>query len=111
MNSSTFKGCSNLTSINLPSTINILGVSCFEDCTSLTSINIPSSVVDIRDSCFAGCSNLVDYQLYWTGEDIIVYDSSNMPNNADAIFTIPNGETSNYVAKGYPSAKLQERSV
>ena len=86
-----------------------LGAYTFRQCTGLTSVSIPSSISDYGQACFAGCTNLVDYQLYWTGGNIASYVSMAMPNNTNTIFTIPNGETANYTAQGYPTAKLVER--
>ena len=87
-----------------------LGIGCFMHCTGLTSVTIPNSVTSLGNYCFMSCNSLIDYQLYWTGNNIITYDSNKMPNNTNTVFTIPNGETANYVAKGYPSSKLTERS-
>lgn len=79
-----FRGCSSLTSIEIPSAVTTIeeyafaGCSSleklvfeensqlttirnntFEGCSSLTSIEIPSSVTTIGESAFSGCSNLV----------------------------------------------------
>ena len=106
-----FAYCTSLTSVVIPNSVTRIEESCFEGCTSLTSVTIPDGVVSIGDYCFYNCRSLVDYQLYWTGNNIITYNSNKMPNNSNTVFTIPNGETANYVAKGYPSAKLQEREA
>ena len=60
---SCFKGCSNLTSINLPSSITSLGNYCFRNCSSLTSINLPSNITSLGESCFYGCSSLASIEL------------------------------------------------
>ena len=60
---SCFKGCSNLTSINLPSSITSLGKGCFSGCSSLTSINLPSSITSLGDWCFGFCSSLTSINL------------------------------------------------
>ena len=61
-------------------------------------------VYDVRK-----CSNLIDYELYWTGEDIITYSSNTMPNNTNTFFYIPIGTKTEYINKGYPANKLVER--
>lgn len=58
LGASCFKGCSGLTSINIPSSVTSLGDYCFLDCTCLTSITIPSSVTSLGERCFLGCSGL-----------------------------------------------------
>ena len=104
-----FSGCTTMTSITIPNGVTSLGNGCFYNCMALTSITIPSTVTTIGASCFGYCDK-VNYQLYWTGNNIITYDSSKMPIYSRVTFTIPNGQTANYVAKGYPSDKLVERS-
>ena len=58
LGASSFKGCSGLTSITIPSSVTSLGASCFEDCSGLTSITIPSSVTSLGMSCFQYCCGL-----------------------------------------------------
>ena len=55
---SCFYGCRGLTSITIPSSVTSLGSSCFKDCSGLTSITIPSSVTSLGAECFSGCSGL-----------------------------------------------------
>lgn len=50
-----FAGCTDLTSIIIPSSVTSLGNDCFLDCSSLTSITIPSSVTSLGNECFKGC--------------------------------------------------------
>ena len=88
--------------------ITSLGYSCFSDCSGLTSVIIPNSVTNLGEDCFWSCSGLIDYELYWESSPI-TYDSNKMPNNTNAIFTIPIGTTQLYIDAGYPSAKLRER--
>ena len=58
LGASSFKGCSGLTSITIPSSVTSLGDYCFEWCSGLTSITIPSSVTSLGDHCFSCCSGL-----------------------------------------------------
>jgi len=53
-----FDGCSGLTSINIPEGVTTIGAWAFEGCSDLTSISIPSSVTSIGDAAFYGCSSL-----------------------------------------------------
>lgn len=111
LGSACFNGCTGLTSVIIPNSVVTLRSYCFYRCNNLTSLVIPDSVVTLGSYCFLNCTNLIDYQLYWTGNNIITYNSNKMPNNTNSTFTIPAGETANYVAKGYPSNKLVERST
>ena len=53
--SSTFMGCSGLTSITIPGSVTSINSSAFRGCSGLTSITIPDSVTSIASSVFYGC--------------------------------------------------------
>lgn len=55
---SAFSGCSGLTSISIPESVNSIGNFAFYNCSGLTSISIPSSVTSINLCAFEGCSGL-----------------------------------------------------
>ncbi|MDE5800723.1 MAG: leucine-rich repeat protein, partial [Paramuribaculum sp.] len=55
---STFRGCTNLTSIDFPALITSIGGYAFYGCNSLPSVTIPNSVTTIGNSAFAGCRAL-----------------------------------------------------
>jgi hypothetical protein len=44
-----FKGCSELTSVTIPNSVEWIGLSAFEGCSSLISITIPNSVTRIDE--------------------------------------------------------------
>ena len=58
MGDACFDGCTDLTSITIPSSVTSLGDECFWGCSSLTSITIPSSVTSLGGWCFEECSEL-----------------------------------------------------
>lgn len=51
---------SDLTSVNLPETVEYIGARVFQNCTSLEKILLPDSVVEIGDACFFGCAKLAE---------------------------------------------------
>lgn len=53
-----FDGCSNLTSVSIPSSVTSIGHLAFYECSGLTSINIPNSIISIGNSAFGYCSSL-----------------------------------------------------
>ena len=54
----TFRNQINLTDVNLPPTLTIIGNYAFYGCTSLVNINIPKSIITIGEGAFAYCSLL-----------------------------------------------------
>ena len=104
-----FYGCTSLTSVNLPPKMSSIGEYAFRGCSNLASINIPDSVRSIGTSCFVNCTSLIDYQLYWTGEDIIDRSTAHLINNTNTRYTVPNGTYDLYADKNYPSSKIIER--
>ena len=53
-----FYGCSGLTNFTIPFGVTSIGESAFDRCSGLTSLTIPSSVTSIGDFAFFGCSGL-----------------------------------------------------
>ena len=58
-----FYGCTDLTSIKIPSSVTSLGQGCFQYCTKLTSITIPSSVNSLGDQCFSDCRKITSIKI------------------------------------------------
>lgn len=53
-----FGHCSNLTSVTIPNSVNIIEYGAFWQCSGISSINIPNSVTKIDSDAFYECSNL-----------------------------------------------------
>lgn len=53
-----FRGCTMLTSLVLPTSLEIIYTSSFQNLTSLVSLVIPEGVTDLYPDAFAGCSSL-----------------------------------------------------
>ena len=51
-------GCSDLTSVTIPSTVTTIEAGAFSSCTKLRSVKIPDAVTGIGESAFKGCSAL-----------------------------------------------------
>ena len=58
-----FRDCSNLLSVDIPTSVTNLSGSCFEDSKKLSSINIPTSVVNLGNGCFYHSSGLVSIDI------------------------------------------------
>ena len=58
-----FKGCTGLTQITIPASVQVIGRWAFEFCTMLKSVEIPNSVVEIKDFAFEGCTVLKSVRL------------------------------------------------
>ena len=76
-----FKGCSGLTSLNLPAGITSIGSRAFYGCSGLTSLNLPADITYIGLYAFYGCSGLTSLTIP-TGVSIIneyaFYDCSSL---------------------------------
>ncbi len=57
-----FAGCSNLSSIDIPASVNAIGAGAFKDCSSLKSVYL-TGVSAIGAGAFNGCSNLTSVTL------------------------------------------------
>lgn len=101
-----FYYATDLTSITIPDTVYTLGALCFYN-TGIEEIQLPRSINYIGASVFDKCK-IKKYKLLWTGNEIMPYTASRFPIIDETIFKIPYGETANYIAKNYPSDRLEE---
>lgn len=53
---SAFAGCSDMTSVNIPSSVTSIKAGAFQSCSGLTSLTIPNSVTEIGERAFSDCS-------------------------------------------------------
>ena len=58
-----FDGCTELTSISIPNSVNYIGRDAFNGCTGLTSADIPNSITYIGENAFSGCSALTNIEI------------------------------------------------
>ena len=91
-----FFGCSELTSIEIPSSVTSIGNFAFSGCSGLTGIEIPSSVTKIGEAAFSGCSGLTSINVEAGNE---VYDSR---DNCNAIIK----KATNTLIQGCKNTKI-----
>ncbi len=60
---SAFKGCKSLMSIEIPNSVRTISYFAFRDCDGLTDITIPQSVMFILHHAFHGCDNLTSIKV------------------------------------------------
>ena len=58
-----FRGCTELTSIEIPDNVSSIGEGAFQGCSGLTKIEIPSSVESIGNVAFCGCTGLTSTEI------------------------------------------------
>lgn len=58
-----FAGCTNLTEVELASTVTRINRGAFRNCTGLTSIQFPEGLVSVESSAFSGCTGLTELDL------------------------------------------------
>ena len=85
-----FAGCSDLTNITLPNTLERLDGDVFNCCTSLVSINIPDSITEIYRNPFTNCTSLTGITLdnpasakFETDGRILYYKFNDDPDGMD----------------------------
>ena len=99
-----FQGCTSLTSIEIPASINLLGRSAFEGCSKLPSFVVPEGVTSIGNSTFKDCTSLKSFEISSTVTTIPNYAFSGCTSLAKIICratTVP--ETGDEIFEGVPS--------
>ena len=54
-----FLGCSSITELVIPDTVNYIGVSAFSHCSSLKEVKLPSDITAINDDTFNACASML----------------------------------------------------
>ena len=91
-----FKGCTGLTSIRLPETVQYIMNEAFMDCSALTSMTIPSSVATMYQNIFKGCTSLTDIYCLWQTPRSINANNFDATTYANATLHVPFGTKSSY---------------
>ena len=87
-----FLNCSNITSVSLPSSVNLIEDQAFVNCSKMTSVNIPDGVPRLGYNIFAGCFALVGITI--PSSVTLVDDSAFSACKALVSITIPPTVTS-----------------
>ena len=100
LDSSTFSGCTSLTSVQLPSTLNSIGASAFYNCTSLTTLTLPQSVLQIEWMAFYG-SGLKTLTVQATDPPTLKDANALSCPNLETIFVPENSVAAYQAAEGW----------
>ena len=95
-----FKGCSQMTELKLPGTINSIKKQAFSGCSGLPSVTLPGSLYELCDSAFYGCTQLYEVRAEMDNPPYI------MPSTFKRVgwksqLIIPPGTTDRYISKGW----------
>lgn len=104
---SSFEGCLNLTSVNLPLSLTEIGNNAFHSCTSLKTIEIPSSVGIFGNSVFYNCSALTELAIGKTTPPVVDYYFLDGINKSTCNLVVPSTSTASYVNAPYWEAFTQ----
>ena len=105
-----FDGCTQITSLVLPNTLESIGSLSFYRCKLLTQITIPNQVNFIGSQAFLYCTRLKTIE--FKGTDTIPHNVSKITDNiADIILLVPNGYINTYVQSWRdPDLNIYEKS-
>ncbi len=118
-------GCSNLTSIDIPSSVTYIGYSAFKG-SGLTEIEIPEGLTSIPRDCFSGCSDLAKVVLpegievigsnafgvyeIWDEDEYSEYACSSL-KNIDFPSTLKSIDSRAFVGSGLVGDKIEDTDV
>jgi hypothetical protein len=96
-----FRGCTNLTSVEIPSQVTTIETRAFRSCTSLESIVFGASLVALGEDIFFDCESIEQFQVDPNNPELasldgVLFDKSmttliNYPRAKDGEYIIPNG--------------------
>lgn len=78
-----FKSCTSLTSVTIPSNVSTIGENAFRDCTSITSMTMGSGITTIKDNALRKCSSLISLTFLGFVAPTTVYENWILETHAD----------------------------
>ena len=95
-----FKGCSQMTELKLPGTINSIKKQAFSGCGGLPSVTLPGSLYELCDSAFYGCTQLYEVRAEMDNPPYIMPSTFKRVGSYSQLI-IPPGTTDRYISKGW----------
>ena len=93
---SSFYDCTGLTSITIPNTVTSIGACAFFECTSLTSVTIPKSVTDIGEKAFSKCLNMTAINVASDNANYTSVNGVMFSKQKTTLVCCPAGKTGSY---------------
>ena len=88
-----FENCTEITQINIASTITKINSYAFSGCSKLTTITIPYSVTEIGESCFVGCKSLTSIKVDVSNTKFTQYNGVLYDNEGKKLYAYPYSKT------------------
>lgn len=99
-----FSGCTGLTSVTIPNSVELICLGAFYGCTGLTSLTIPASVRVIRLEAFNGCTNLTSVTCMSTTPPVFSDPDSEFDDILNPFSDITYTKATLFVPRGCKSA-------
>jgi len=98
-----FENCSALSNVTIPYAVTLIGPSAFKDCASITQINIPARVTEVKIWAFDNCTSLTDVYCHIADPNAInsLAFSLESENYANRTLHVPAGCVDAYKEAGW----------
>ena len=98
-----FENCSALSNVTIPYAVTLIGPSAFKDCASITQINIPARVTEVKIWAFENCTSLTDVYCHIADPNAInsLAFSLESENYANRTLHVPAGCVDAYKEAGW----------